>query len=80
MTQRNKKKFLVREKSYKMKKFKKMWKSHNLTPRRSTRERNPPNRYTGFVSSVLFIDDGEPSCFQQAIDCADNAKWKMEMK
>ena len=36
--------------------------------------------YTDFVSYVLFIDDGEPSCFQDAIDCVDNAKWKMEMK
>ena len=50
------------------------------TPRKSTRERNPPKRYTDFVSSVLFIDDGEPSCFQENIDCVDNAKWKMEMK
>ena len=30
--------------------------------------------------SVLFTDDGEPSCFQEAIDCVENAKWKMEMK
>ena len=51
------------------------------TPRRSTWERNPPKRYTDFVSSVaLFTDDGEPSCFQEAIDCAENAKWKMAMK
>ena len=47
---------------------------------RSTRKRNPPKRYTNFVSSVLFTDDGEPSCFQEAIDCVDNAKWKMAMK
>ena len=33
-------------------------------PRRSTRERKPPKRYTNFVSYVaLFTDDGEPSCF-----------------
>ena len=51
------------------------------TPRRSIRERKPPKRYTDFVSSVaLFTDDGEPSCFQEAIDCAKNAKWKMAMK
>ena len=51
------------------------------TPRRSTREKNPPKRYTDFVSSVaLFTDDGEPSCFQEAIDCVDNTKWKMAMK
>ena len=51
------------------------------TPRRSTRERKPPKRYTDFVSSVaLFIDDGEPSCFQEAIDCIDNTKWKVAMK
>ena len=35
------------------------------TPRRSTRERNPPKRYTDFVSSVLFTDDGEVSCRRQ---------------
>ena len=51
-----------------------------LTPRRSTMERNPPKRYTEFVSSVLFTDNGESSCFQEAIDCVDNAKWKMAMK
>ena len=50
------------------------------TPRRSTRERNPPKRYTDFVLSILFIDDGEPSYFQDAIDYVDNAKWKMAMK
>jgi len=33
------------------------------TPRRSLRERKPPKRYIDFVSSVLFTDDGEPSCF-----------------
>ena len=51
------------------------------TPRRSTRERKPPKRYTDFVSSVaLFADDGEPSCFQEAIYFAENSKWKMAMK
>ena len=50
------------------------------TPKRSLRERNPPKRYTDFFSSVLFNDDGEPSCFQEAIDCIDNAKWKVTMK
>ena len=50
------------------------------TPRISIRGRNPLERYTDFVSSILFTDDGEPSCFQEAIDCVDNAKWKMEMK
>ena len=44
------------------------------------RERNPPKRYTDFVSSVLFTDDGESSCFWEAIDCVDNAKWKVAMK
>ena len=37
------------------------------TPRRSLRERNPPMRYTDFVSAVLFTDDGEPSSFQESI-------------
>ena len=50
------------------------------TPRISTRERNHPKRYTNFVSFVLFTDDGEPSCFQDSIDCFDNVKWKMAMK
>ena len=50
------------------------------TPRRSTRERNPPKRYTDFVSSILFTDDGEPSCFQESIECVDNFKWNMAMK
>ena len=43
-------------------------------------ERNPPKRYTNFVAFVLFNSDGEPSCFQESIDCVYNAKWKMEMK
>ena len=50
------------------------------TPRRSTRERNPPKRYIDFVLSVLFTDNGEPSCFQEAIDCIENTKWKMAIK
>ena len=50
------------------------------TPRISLRESNPPKRYIDFVSFVLFIDDGEPSCFQEAIDCVDKAKWNMAMK
>ena len=50
------------------------------TPTRSLRERNPPKRYTDFVSSILFTDDGEPSCFQEAIDCIENAKWKVAIK
>ena len=50
------------------------------TPRRSTRERNPPKRYTDFVLYVLLTDDGEHSCFQEAIECVENDKWKMEMK
>ena len=51
------------------------------TPRRSTRERNPPKRDIDFVSFVsLFTNDGEPSCFQESIDCVDNDKWKMAMK
>ena len=50
------------------------------TPRRSTRERNPPKRYTHFVSSILFTNDGGPSYFQEAIDYVDNTKWKMAMK
>ena len=50
------------------------------TPRISTRERNHPKRYIDFVSFIFFTDDGEPSCFQEVIDCVDNAKWKMEMK
>ena len=49
------------------------------TPRISLRERKPPKRYTDFVSSVLFTNDGEPSCFQETIDCIDNAKWKVAM-
>ena len=39
------------------------------TPRRSLRERNTPKRYTDFVSSILFIDDGENYCFVDSIDC-----------
>jgi hypothetical protein len=51
------------------------------TPRISTWERNPPKRYTDFVSSVVLItNDGEPSCYQEAINDIDYAKWKMEMK
>ena len=33
------------------------------TQRRSIREISPLKRYANFVASVLFIDDGEPSCF-----------------
>ena len=49
--------------------------------RRSTRVRNPPKRYDDFVSSVALIsNDGEPSCYQEAMDGTENAKWKIAMK
>ena len=79
MTQRNNKNFLVRE-VIEDEEIQKVVEAPQPTPRRSLRERNPPKRYTDFVSSVLFTDDGEPSCFQKAIDCIDNAKWKVAMK
>jgi hypothetical protein len=51
------------------------------TPRRSTRDKNPPKRYTNFVSFVsLITGDGEPSCYHEELDDIDNAKWIMEIK
>ena len=62
MTQRNNKNFLVRE-VIEDEEIQKVVEAPQPTPRRSLRERNPPKRYTDFVLSILFTDDGEPSCF-----------------
>ena len=46
--------------------------------RRSTRVENPPKRYDDFISPVALIsNDGEPSCYHEAMS---NAKWKIAMK
>jgi len=52
-----------------------------VTLRSSTRERKTPKRYEDSVSSfALIIEDGEPSCYQEAVDDMDSEKWKMAME
>ena len=52
-----------------------------VTLRRSTRERKAPKRYDDSASSfALVTEDGEPSCYQEAIDDTDSEKWKKAMK
>jgi hypothetical protein len=49
--------------------------------RRSTRVRNPPTRYDDYVSSVALVsNDGEPSCYQEAMKVSESVKWKEAMK
>jgi hypothetical protein len=49
--------------------------------RRSTQVRNPPIRYDDYVSSVALIsNDGEPSCYQEAMEVFESVKWKEAMK
>ena len=46
-----------------------------VTLRRSTRERKTPKRYEYSDSSVsLVTEDGEPSCYQEAVDDIDSEK------
>eukprot|EP00253_Pinus_taeda_P026021 PITA_26021 len=48
-----------------------------VTLRRSTRERKTPKRYEYSASSfALITEDGEPSCYQEAVDDTDSEKWK----
>eukprot|EP00253_Pinus_taeda_P008372 PITA_08372 len=52
-----------------------------ITLRRSTRERRTPKRYEDFSSSIaLIIEDGEPSCYEEAVDDKDSKKWKKDME
>ncbi len=52
-----------------------------VTLRRSTRERKTPKRYEDFASSfALITEDGEPSCYQEAVDDTDSEKWKVAME
>jgi len=52
-----------------------------VTLRRSTRERKSPKRYEDSTSSfALIIEDGEPSCYHEAVDDIDSEKWKMAME
>eukprot|EP00253_Pinus_taeda_P021000 PITA_21000 len=49
--------------------------------RRSTRERKIPKRYEDSASSFsLITNDGEPSCYQEAVDDTDSEKWKVAME
>jgi len=49
------------------------------TSRISTWEKNPPKRYEYCVSFVALItNDGELSCYQEAMDDVESAKWKIE--
>ena len=49
--------------------------------RRSTRERKIPKRYEDSASSfALITEDGEPSCYQEAVDDTDSEKWKVAME
>ena len=63
-----------------MKKFKKMYKLHNLHQEDQQGREILLRGIMILFRFYLFIGDGEPSCFQEAIDCVDNAKWKMAMK
>lgn len=46
----------------------------------STREIRAPKRYEDSSSSVALItEDGEPSCYHEALDDADSEKWKKAM-
>jgi hypothetical protein len=48
---------------------------------RSTRVRSFPKRYDDYVSSVALIsNEGEPSCYQEAMEVSESAKWKEAMK
>ena len=52
-----------------------------VTLRRSTRERRTPKRYEDSASSfALITKDGEPSCYQEAVDDADRKIWKKAME
>ena len=49
--------------------------------RRSTRVINFPKRCKDYASLVALIsNDGEPSCYQEAMEVSDSAKWKVAMK
>eukprot|EP00253_Pinus_taeda_P025415 PITA_25415 len=52
-----------------------------ITLIRSTRERKTPKRYEDYGSSfALITEDGEPSCYQEAVDDTDSEKWKTVME
>ena len=52
-----------------------------VTTRRWTRERKTPKRYEDSTSSFsLITEDGEPSCYQEAVDDTDSKKWKTIME
>jgi hypothetical protein len=49
--------------------------------RRSTRVKKIPKRYDDYAIYVSLIsNDGEPSCYQEAIEVSESAKWKVAMK
>lgn len=49
-------------------------------PRRSTRTSRPTQRYSPSLYYLLLTDNGEPECYDEAIQLEDSVKWESAMK
>ena len=49
-------------------------------PRRSTRVRSAPDWYGDPILEVMFLDDDEPTNYEEAMVSPDSAKWLEAMK
>ena len=48
---------------------------------RSTYVKTFPKKYEDYASFVALIsNDGEPSCYEEAMDASGDAKWKLAIK
>jgi len=58
-----------------------MWTFHNQHYEDLQKRKKNCKRYINFISSITLVtDDEEPSCYQEAIDNINGAKWKVAMK
>ena len=54
--------------------------SSNQALRRSTRESRAPERFQPGLDYILVTDCGEPTCYEEAIQLDDSAKWELAMQ
>ena len=48
--------------------------------RRSSRNTRPPHRYSPTLNYLLLTNDGEPECYDEALQDENSSKWELAMK
>ena len=48
--------------------------------RKSSKNIRPPQRYSPALNYLLLTDDGEPECYDEALQDENSSKWELAMK